>query len=49
MEKDDTIVESSFAIEAVVDVALDSDICCLGYNFFFLLSMTGKEASLSMS
>ena len=48
-EKDDTMVEESFITEAVAEVALESGALCLGDCLFFLLSMTGKEALLSMS
>ena len=47
-EKDDTIVELSFVMETVADVALESD-TCLGDCFFFLLSMTGKDPSFLIS
>ena len=48
-EKDDTMVEESFVTEVVAKVALESGSLCLGDFLFFLLSMTGKKASLSMS
>ena len=41
--------EASFATEAVAEVSLESNDFCLRDILFFLLSMTGKEASLSMS
>ena len=42
-------MEALFVTEAKVDVELESGALCLGDCFFFLLSMTGKDISLSMS
>ena len=47
-ENDETIIESSFAIDAMGNVSLES-VICLGNGFFFLLSITGNDASFSMS
>ena len=41
-EKDDTIVESSFIMETVADVVLESYNYFLGDDFYFALSMAGK-------
>ena len=37
MEKDDTMVMSSFVTEDVAEVSLESDIFCLGYRFFVVV------------
>ena len=47
-ENDETIIESSFVIDAMDNVSLES-VICLGNGFFFLLSITGNDASFSMS
>ena len=41
-EKDDTIVESSFIMETVADVVLESYNYFLGDGFYFALSIVGK-------
>ena len=47
-ENDDAKVESSFVIDAVVDVSLGS-VMCLVDCFSFLCSITGNDVSFSMS
>ena len=41
-EKEDTIVESSFIMETVADVVLESYNYFLGDGFYFALSIAGK-------
>ena len=43
-ENDETIIESSFVIDAVAGISMES-VLCLGYNFFFILSITGSDPS----
>ena len=47
-ENDENMVESSFVIDAVADVSLES-VIFLDDGFFFLLSVTGNDASFLMS
>ena len=47
-ENNDTIVDSSFMIDAVINVSLESG-NVIGEGFFFLLSMTRNDAPFSMS
>ena len=47
-EHDDTILESLFVIDAMVDVPLESVIFLID-GFFFLCLITGNDATFSMS
>ena len=47
-EKVDIIVDSSFVMDAVADVSLESIVVVFEY-FFFLLLMSGNAVSFSMS
>ena len=42
-------MDASFVTDAIDKVVLESGALCLGNCLFFLLSMAGKEVSLSMS
>ena len=46
-ENDDSTVDSSFVIDTVADMSLESD-SIVGEVFFFSLSMTGKNAPFSI-
>ena len=46
-ENDEIIVESSFVIDAMANISLES-VIYLGDSFFFLLSITGNVASFLM-
>ena len=48
-ENDDTIEDSLFVIDAVVDMSLESGSIVDEGLFLFLLSMTGKDAPFLMS
>ena len=47
-ENNDTIVDSSFVIDAVANVSFESG-SIVGEIFFFLLTITGKHSSFLMS